>query len=104
MTHSKYKLSLLAIVMLLACLIINFAAYRMAIAFQVSFASTESEITNARAIAFALTTFGLIFSSVTVHFWHEKAFIVSILCGCLTALVFVYETHGAWGHMRQLNE
>lgn len=98
------KIGILAILMIFACVIVNFAAYRMAISFQVSFATTNDEIINAKAIAFALTTFGLVFSTITVHFYHEKAYAIALLCLSLTAMVFVYETHGAWGYFAELNK
>lgn len=102
--NAQSKIGILAVLMLFACIIVNFAAYRMAISFQVSFATTSDEIINAKAIAFALTTFGLVFSTITVHFYHEKAYAIALLCLALTAMVFVYETHGAWGYFAELNK
>jgi len=102
--NAQSKIGILAVLMLFACIIVNFAAYRMAISFQVSFATTSDEIINAKAIAFALTTFSLVFSTITVHFYHEKAYAIALLCLALTAMVFVYETHGAWGYFAELNK
>lgn len=92
-----------AFFMMIAVIGINFVAARMAIDFQLSFASSEWEKTNAVGIALSMTLFGAVLSGATVKLWEKRHYVFMSITGVLAIAVLIYECHGAIGSMSNLN-
>jgi hypothetical protein len=92
-----------AVIIILAGLMIDVVLARMAIDFQISFATTESEKTNAYLIAIAMTSCNFVLLGSAVYLFEQRKIKYSAIAFSLAFFVLLYEFHGAIGGWSNVN-
>lgn len=87
----NFKNYILASVLVIACLLLNFSVARQNMAMMTLLAKDDYDLLNVKFIALAMTLCGFVFSSVTIHLFQRGLFAAASICAVFTVGIFFYE-------------